>query len=769
MSTLHTALQSLSPTSFSSVPTSQPEATAYLQTAFSDAQTIIDSVPLPPPTDPVVPPRPRASTGASVASNVSEISSSSARSEPFHSSHLGLQKEWGKPIKLNAKDNPLGMAVYKVGGKDGRGAWFARRSVHEGLSFRKWKLGLQREFPETLTVQGGPGEGNIRGIGGERRVERIGIDGVGSIEGKASPMEIRENCRANSLAVYHLSAQFPGPTTPRDFVTLLLTTSSAQHGSSSSRPSSPASDGGKAKSSRFADTPEHFMVISRPCEHPDCPPRDGFIRGNYESVEFIREISTKPKKSASTTDLLKHGRAGGHAVEEEALLRNESLPASKTLSPSAAEDSAGEGRARGKTISFAGSRGLSAKGEKVDTPQDDDDDESNPVEWIMITRSDPGGSVPRFMVERGTPGSIVADASKFLDWACKKEHPEDEIEALDKGDIAHMGEKRRESLEPYQTNGRLAGLDGANEMEDTIPSAPTEKAEVNSNADPVQETKSGSLLSSATNAAYAGFEAYAPRAVLDRLPGHQQSSSISASVASIPSGVKSTEQTPSLSSASSVASFASAEDYLEGTQSNMSALSTTKSASAKDKDAMSPHEKELAKLNERKRQLNEKLNKTREKETKDKEELTSKEEERIRKAEEKHAREIAKQEEKYKREVAKLAAKRQKETAKEEDRKKKAEDKDERSRLNREKEEARAELEVVGKERDILRDQVGALQKENTALVARLGKIDEGREVLKEVKMEVQGGNRSSSGSVQKGKELGKEATILGAEKNENL
>ncbi len=43
--------------------------------------------------------------------------------------------------------------------------------------------------------------------------------------------------------------------------------------------------------------------------------------------------------------------------------------------------------------------------------------ESNLVEWIMITRSDPGGGIPRFMVERGTPGSIASDAVKFLDWA----------------------------------------------------------------------------------------------------------------------------------------------------------------------------------------------------------------------------------------------------------------------------------------------------------------------------------------------------------------
>lgn len=78
------------------------------------------------------------------------------------------------------------MAVYKLGGKDGNGAWFARRSVHEGLGFKKWKLGLQREFPESLEVKGGPGEGNIRGIGGERRVERRSIEGVGTVEGRSS-------------------------------------------------------------------------------------------------------------------------------------------------------------------------------------------------------------------------------------------------------------------------------------------------------------------------------------------------------------------------------------------------------------------------------------------------------------------------------------------------------------------------------------------------------------------------------------------------------
>lgn len=187
MAALHIALSSLSPTPFSSVPTSKEEITSYLEHAFLDACTIIDSVPLPSPAElPVT--RPRSFTSTSNASNISEISASSARGDPLDPSYVTLQKEWGRPIKLNAKDNPLGMSVYKTSGKDGRGAWFARRSVHEGLSFSKWKLGLQQEFPESLVSQGGPGDGNIRGIGGERRVERKQVEGVGNIEGKNSAL-----------------------------------------------------------------------------------------------------------------------------------------------------------------------------------------------------------------------------------------------------------------------------------------------------------------------------------------------------------------------------------------------------------------------------------------------------------------------------------------------------------------------------------------------------------------------------------------------------
>ena len=181
MAALHAALRALDPTPFADVPTEEPQVKEYLQDCFAKAQLIIDSVPPPAIEDTIT--RARSNTLTSNASCASEISISSARSDPLDPANTVLQKEWGKPIKFSAKDNPLGMAVFKSGGKDGKGAWFARRSIHEGLGFKKWKLGLQSEFPESLEVQGAPGEGNVRGIGGERRVERKVIDGVGNIEG----------------------------------------------------------------------------------------------------------------------------------------------------------------------------------------------------------------------------------------------------------------------------------------------------------------------------------------------------------------------------------------------------------------------------------------------------------------------------------------------------------------------------------------------------------------------------------------------------------
>ena len=534
------------------------------------------------------------------------------------------------------------------------------------------------------------------------------------------------------------------------------------------------------------------MVLSKPCIHPDCPPRDGFIRGQYESVEFIREVPLKPKKSSSTSDLLNHARLGESNVklEKAALLRNaqQKLDEGGTGDQMlAAMDLDGhtslakgilveEGRKRGKTISFAGSRGFQAKGEAMDTPREDFDDpaEQNPVEWIMITRSDPGGSVPRFMVERGTPAGIVSDASKFLDWACKKEHPvrEDYGEKFYEVDQEiERKNSKAEALEAFQTNGRLAGLEVVQESAESSMTL-TDETATNREIGPTPPEQQEGVISALTNAAYASLESYAPQAVINHLPGHQKQGTSSTWLSNNPeltdpSASKGDVGADSVASTSDAASFASAEDHFDDTcsvKSSNSKISTLSSGPASPNAKR--HEKELAKINLRRKALDEQLSKTRKKETKDKELLTSREEERVRKAEEKHAREMAKQEDKYKKEVARLEAKRAKEAAKEQERKRKAEEKDEKVRLTRERDAARQELEVFKQERDLLRDQIGALQRENTALVAKIGRLEMGKTLLGEVQAEVAGGGRSRSSSVRRGKGessmLGAEATILG-------
>ncbi len=517
------------------------------------------------------------------------------------------------------------------------------------------------------------------------------------------------------------------------------------------------------------------MVISRPCIHPDCPTRDGFIRGQYESIEFIREIPLKLKKSSSTTELLKARReiASSSSLDRKARSREmhecpiqDERPLDDTkgndMSPRNSLDVnlSTRGRKRGRTISFAESRGISAKGEAMDAycDESEDLDETNPVEWIMVTRSDPGGSVPRFLVERGTPSGIVSDAVKFIDWAVKKEHPEETEEINEQfGEMTGLQPEKELDLEAYQTNGHLAGLDDITQNPENRKAV--EEPENASNSHVPGNDRQAGLFSSVANIAYSGIETYAPHVVINRLPGHNQAPSLAPSTATgrdgnIANGIQASranEETHSVSSASSLASFASAEDHFEDACSSPSATSLLDSLRTKDTaTGVSQQEKGLAKLDERKRNLDQKLAKFREKEVKDKQELTAREEERIRRAEDKHAREAHKQEQKYKREVAKLEAKRAREASKAEERRQRNIDKDEKARLTREKEQYRQQLEVVSKERDFLKEQVGALQRENTALVAKIGKIGEGPGILRDLRTELSGGLRNRSGSLRK-------------------
>ncbi|KAL9035163.1 MAG: hypothetical protein Q9214_006713 [Letrouitia sp. 1 TL-2023] len=274
----------------------------------------------------------------------------------------------------------------------------------------------------------------------------------------------------------------------------------------------------------------------------------------------------------------------------------------------------------------------------------------------------------------------------------------------------------------------------------------------------------------------AGVESYAPQALVDRLPQHriEDASSAAESCYSKPppatAPASHPEETTPLTAISSATSFASAEDHFtdfSSTKSRNSTLSSKDKASAPDSP---PQDKQLAKLTERKRTLDERLAKTREEVTQNKETLTSRGEERIRKAEEKYAREVAKQEARFRKEVVKLEAKRAKDAAKEAERKRRAEDRDEKLRLTRERDEARREAEKLREEKEMLREQVGALQRENTALVAKVGKMEMGKTLLGEVQREVEKVGRSRSSSLRssglrKDREgRGTDATVSGGE-----
>ena len=58
----------------------------------------------------------------------------------------------------------------------GKGAWFARRSIHEGVGFARFKRSMQIEFEKSLAEQGPPGSGNVRGIGGEELAQVVASD-----------------------------------------------------------------------------------------------------------------------------------------------------------------------------------------------------------------------------------------------------------------------------------------------------------------------------------------------------------------------------------------------------------------------------------------------------------------------------------------------------------------------------------------------------------------------------------------------------------------
>lgn len=180
----HDAFKALAPIEWDTI--NQDDLKTFLTDTFVDAQCLIDSIPISLNSKSNSAGRPRSATDP-VGSKPSEQAQKSSDSAEH------LRKEW-KEVQVSPKENPLGVNVYKMSSKDRKGAWFARRSVHEGMSFDQWKLGMQSEFAESLKVQGEPGSGKIRGIGADRKVVDTVVDGCGKMEGRMASLSISLDC-----------------------------------------------------------------------------------------------------------------------------------------------------------------------------------------------------------------------------------------------------------------------------------------------------------------------------------------------------------------------------------------------------------------------------------------------------------------------------------------------------------------------------------------------------------------------------------------------
>jgi hypothetical protein len=630
MAELHEALKALSPTDWDDVPLDNLES--YMKTLLTSGELICNSVPQPTDGTAFHEAKPHFDEPNGATSH-KEVHPSSARQHLAAKEHEDLQKNWGKAMKFSAKDNPLNVSVYKMAGKDRYGAWFARRSVHEGMGFSKFKNAMTKEFAASMAVEGGPGSGSIRGIGVDTRLEKKEVEGVGTLE------------------VYQLSAQFPGPTTPREFIPLLITSDNAL-----SNLSAATSSDGQTR------IPRSHMILSKPITHPDAPERQGYIRGKYESVELIREI-----------------------------------------------------------------------------PLSSDSPELNPVEWIMITRSDPGGGIPRFMVDRGTPSSMLGDIHKWLDWATVLNETE-AVETQAAAEPTPAAQETTTTTAPVLSNGPS-----------DVKSAPPPPAYTATKAkapEPAPQQEEG-VVSHLTQALEIGIDNYAPTMVSSYMHNRTDSQAT----------LNDDDSDSSSTSSSSAASFMSAEemrrmstaeetpttkptssDPAAATSASTSQISLASLDTLRTQRSPTHHEKEVQKLAKQREKLDRKLAKKREDEEARLRRSRESESGEQEKAKERHDREVKKSEEKYRREMEKLESKKEREERKAQEKRVKREERDVVSKVSRERDRFRGEAELLRREVGILHEQLGDLQRENTAMASKLGKLG--------ALDDVAGRPRSASGSL---------------------
>lgn len=513
--------------------------------------------------------------------------------------------------------------------------------------------------------------------------------------------------------MYQVSARFPGPTSPRDFVTLIMMPP-------------------EEKEPRDSRTPRQFMIVSRPCDHPDYPPRSGFIRGTYESVEVIREVPVdKPlRRVRSSVDMGRDERKGsahGEHMSKEAVLR----AAKKAVGEEA------ESEGEGQPVSF-----------RLSDDTDGSDTEMA-IEWLMVTRSDPGGSVPRFMVEKGTPGGIINDAGKFLKWFSTQTMDDLTKSRTMEGDGVVQETKPTGESPTQETPGQLpvdASVEDHVPVEDRVPDGESGYQEGRSPSNSGIYGMLSSALGMATSAVTDRVAAFAPSAGATDSDFSDDESDISeASFASAEEGLNSPPDASTSrnnisnnDSSANIEAASAADNTSTFSESTSQILSREPTPAAGFSQAQSQHEKELGKLQQRMRKAQEKLERaqarrrakhsgnsngtiTDEADATDSKEK-EKEDQALAKLRDKHAREIARQEDKYRRELQRLADKRAAEERKAEGRRKKAAEREDKANLAMELDRVRAERDVARKEIEMLAERVGELQAQNTMLVAKLGK-----------------------------------------------
>lgn len=643
MSEIHDALRYLSPVDWSDVPTDNLKP--YLTEAFAAGELICNSIPQLPNGTPFEDAKPHHNEPNQATSH-KDMHPSTALPQPPSKEHGDLSKHWGKPQKF--KNNPLNVQLYKMAGNDRNGAWFARKSVHEGIGFDKMKRAMLREFPLSLSVKGGPGAGAVRGIAADKRLERKDVDGVGKLE------------------VYQLSAQFPGPTTPREFVAMLLSSDEA------------LTEKSAAKVDGKEHVPRHFLLVSKPVEHPDTVERNGYVRGRYESVEMIREIPLSTAPAKKTPNVLSEGKESKDTSE--------------------ASDKASE------------------------------DPELNPVEWIMVTRSDPGGGLPRFLVERGTPETMLSDVHKFFDWACSQ-----------KGEITHPDEDLQDqegtAEQPADAGGEPAAQTETNA---TVIQKEKSPSKLDGTSETTSQTDSqGSILSNITSAIGAGIQTYAPASVA----GMVGTKTMEDENSSLSDDSSDTSSSDSFLSADEMRRVTTAPETPNKEFDALSVASGDLSQSETAKETRNHHDKEVQKLVKKRERLDQQLAKKRHAEEAKLRQAQEKDSEEHAKVQGKMEKELKKTEEKHRKEIEKLEAKKAKEAKKAEARRAKKDDQTKLNMLTRERDEFRSQKELFRRENALLQQQVAELQAQNNLMAAKLEK-----DVLKGIQDEA---GRQRTGSLK--------------------